>query len=343
MKDKGKVTIIAEAGVNHNGQLDLAKKLIEKAALAGADYVKFQTFKANRLVNENAEKADYQKVNTGKKNESQFDMLRKLEIPDTWYSELIDCAKANNIKFLSSPFDTEDIDFLDNLGLDLFKVPSGEITNLPYLQRIAQKGKPVVLSTGMATIDEIKDALDIFISGGIPRKNITVLHCTTSYPTPMSEVNLKAMLDIEKQCAVSIGYSDHTLGIEVPVAAVALGATVIEKHFTLDKNMKGPDHRASLSPEELSLMVSSIRNVEKALSGSGKKTPTETELKNKSVVRKSIHLKRDLNEGHRLTDDDLVALRPGNGISPMKWYEVIGKRLIKNLKANTLLKWEDIR
>jgi N,N'-diacetyllegionaminate synthase len=335
-----KVIIIAEAGVNHNGDFDKAKKMIEAAAAAGADYVKFQTFKADKIVSKIAKKAEYQNKNTGDNDQNQYGMLKKLEIPENWYNELINFADSKGIKFLSTGFDEESIDFLGNIGSPFFKIPSGEITNKPYLEHIARKGKPMILSTGMATIAEIEVALEVIEKAGSNRKSITVLHCNTEYPTPMKDVNLLAMLHIKNSLGVEIGYSDHTLGIEVPVAAVALGATVIEKHFTLDKNLPGPDHAASLEPGELRAMVKAIRNIELAISGTGIKQPSASEVPNKVVARKSIHTKNLLNSGHLLTSDDLVMKRPGDGISPMEIDNIIGRKINQNLEAETKLKWE---
>ena len=338
-----KVFIIAEAGVNHNGDLEKAKKLIAVAAQAGADVVKFQTFKAEKLVSSSAKKAQYQQNNIGETDESQLNMLKKLELPYDWHQELIDYAKNHTIQFASTGFDEESVDFLANLGQSFFKIPSGEITNLPYLQHIASKGKPTILSTGMADLQEIVDAVDVLLGAGLSKEKITVLHCNTEYPTPMEDVNLKAMLHIKQVLQVKIGYSDHTLGIEVPIAAAALGATVIEKHFTLDRTLPGPDHLASLEPNELKAMVQGIRNIEKALSGSGIKSPSKSESKNKIVARKSILLNKDLVAGTILTKEDLEIKRPGNGISPMKINEVIGKELKIDKPNETILQWEDLQ
>ncbi|WP_075590620.1 N-acetylneuraminate synthase [Labilibacter marinus] len=329
--------IIAEAGVNHNGNLKLAKQLIQKAALAGADYVKFQTFSAEKLVTLNAPKADYQTANMKDGDSSQYKMLKALEIPKEWYPDLISWANTCGIKFFSTAFDLASIEFLDNLGMELFKIPSGEITNKPYLKRVASKQKPVILSTGMATIQEIEDALTVLSENGIAKSNITILHCTTEYPTPMEEVNLNAMLQIEKYFNTSIGYSDHTQGIEVPVAAVALGAKVIEKHFTLDCTLPGPDHIASLEPTELKEMVKCIRNIEKAIAGTGIKAPTKSELKNRKVARKSIVAAKEISKGDLFTEDNLDVKRPGTGLSPMNWDEVIGKIAPKDFNIDELI------
>lgn len=338
-----KILIIAEAGVNHNGDMNIAKELIDAAADAGIDYVKFQTFIAKKLVSENAQKADYQIENTSKKEESQYEMLKKLELSEANHHELIAYCNEKGINFLSTAFDLESVDFLTNLGIDLFKVPSGEITNKPYLQKIASKQKPIILSTGMANKKEIQDAVDVLTEAGVEKKSIQILHCNTEYPTPMQDVNLLAMLDIKKTFGVEVGYSDHTLGIEVPIAAVALGAVVIEKHFTIDRGMEGPDHRASLEPAELKAMVVGIRNIEKAISGNGIKEPSASEKKNKSVARKSIHTAREMNVGEEVYLKDLVCLRPGNGISPMEIDTILGKKIIKKLDAFSLLKKEDVK
>ncbi len=337
---KKSVIIIAEAGVNHNGDLNKALSLISEAANAGADYIKFQTFKTENLVHKKAQKAAYQIENT-QQGDSQFTMLKQLEISEGWYPKLIAHARDNKIKFLSTGFDQESIDFLDKLGCDFFKVPSGEITNKPYLQHIAGKGKPVIVSTGMATKEEISNAINTLTESGVARNSISVLHCNTQYPTDMSDVNLYAMHDIRDSFNVEIGYSDHTLGIEVPIAAVALGAKIIEKHFTLDQSLPGPDHAASLTPVELKAMVIGIRNIEQAIEGSGMKEPSQSELKNISAARKSIHTNQNLEEGHVIAAGDLIMLRPGNGISPMEIDQVVGKRVLRNLKSGTLLKRED--
>jgi N,N'-diacetyllegionaminate synthase len=337
-----KVIIIAEAGVNHNGNLDNAKKLILAAANAGADYVKFQTFKADKLVSKEAQKAEYQKVNLKEEADTQYEMLKKLEMPEDWHYELIKYANECGIKFLSTGFDEESIDFLDSLNIDLFKVPSGEITNKPYLEHIAKKGKPIILSTGMSTLEEVRDALSVLKDNGIPYTNLTLLHCNTEYPTPMSDVNLKAMNFLKEEFKVNIGYSDHTLGIEVPIAAVSLGARVIEKHFTLDKNMQGPDHKASLEPNELKSMINAIRNIEIAISGSGKKEVTESEMKNILIARKSIHLNNYVSAGNSIQENDLIMKRPGTGISPMKIDLIIGKKAAKDLPADHMLNFKDL-
>lgn len=335
------VIIIAEAGVNHNGDLGMAMQLIDAAARAGADYVKFQTFKADKLVTMAALKAGYQARNIKDGDNSQYQMLKKLEMPEDWHYKLKDYAEKKSIGFLSTGFDEESVDFLEKLGLSIFKIPSGEITNKPYLQHIGRKGKQVILSTGMADIDEVEAALNVLLQTGLPKSNITVLHCNTEYPTPMGDVNLLAMNEISARLGVKVGYSDHTLGIEVPVAAVALGATVIEKHYTLDKNLQGPDHLASLEPDELRDMVKAIRNIELALSGSGKKIPSESEIPNKVKGRKSIHYKTKLAAGTKVEQQHLIMLRPGNGISPMQIDTYIGKTLARDVNALDLMDLND--
>lgn len=337
-----KTLIIAEAGVNHNGSIELAKKLIDAASDAGADYVKFQTFKAIKLVSKTAQKADYQSKNLNNTEETQFSMLKKLELSEEAHFELVKYCNEKNIKFLSTGFDEESIDFLEKLGIDLYKIPSGEITNKPFLQHIAKKKKSIILSTGMSDIIEIEDAVKVLINEGISINDISILHCNTEYPTPMKDVNLKAMNLIGEKFCVNIGYSDHTLGIEVPIAAVALGAKIIEKHFTLDRNMEGPDHKASLEPSELKQMVLSIRNIELALSGSGAKLPSESELKNKAIARKSIHLNRNIKEGEIINFSDLIMKRPGDGISPMDYEKIIGRIAKRNLEIESKLSWNDI-
>jgi N,N'-diacetyllegionaminate synthase len=333
---RNNVTIIAEAGVNHNGDITLAKKLIDVAADAGVDYVKFQTFNSKKLVSKNAQKANYQIENANEKSESQLEMLQKLELSPEMHFELINHCKKMKIKFLSTGFDLESLTFLNLIGIDLFKVPSGEITNLPYLRSLGAMGKPVIISTGMADMQEIEDALNVILDAGTQKEAITILHCNSEYPTPMEDVNLNAMNSIKEKFQVNIGYSDHTLGIEVPIAAVALGATVIEKHFTLDKNMDGPDHKASLEPDELKNMVNAIRNIEKAL-GDGSKTPSKSELKNKPIARKSIVAATDIVKGTIFTDKNITIKRPGTGISPMKWDEIIGTIATKNYSEDDLI------
>jgi N,N'-diacetyllegionaminate synthase len=319
--------IIAEAGVNHNGDLNIAKQLIDAAVDAGVDYVKFQSFIAEKLVTPNAKKAEYQVKNMKDGDDSQFTMLKKLELSHNSHLVLIEYCKQKGINFFSTAFDIDGLHYLHSLGLPLFKIPSGEITNFPYLRTIASFGKPVILSTGMCLEIDIKNALDVLIRFGLNKNNISILHCNTDYPTPMKDVNLKAMLTIKDTFGIEIGYSDHTLGIEVPIAAVALGAKIIEKHFTLDRSLPGPDHIASLEPKELKDMVKAIRNIELAIGGDGIKKPSESESKNITIARKSIYLNKDLPSGHLITEEDLIALRPGAGISPMEWENIINRKL----------------
>ncbi|AFV98024.1 hypothetical protein B649_08560 [Candidatus Sulfuricurvum sp. RIFRC-1] len=329
------VFIIAEAGVNHNGSLELAKRLIDIAAVAGADAVKFQTFRADKLVSKTAQKAEYQQQTTDAK-ESQYEMIKRLELDETAHHELISYCKTKNILFLSTPFDHDSIELLNNLGMNIFKIPSGEITNLPYLCHIGSFRKEVILSTGMADLGEIEDALDILIASGTPKEQITVLHATTEYPCPIEDVNLRAMQTIAVAFGVKAGYSDHTNGIEVPIAAVAMGASVIEKHFTLDCTMDGPDHKASLEPDELIAMVKAIRNIEKAL-GTGIKKPSPSEAKNMSVARKSIVASRSIVKGERLCAENITVKRPGNGINPMRWDEIIGTIALQDYQEDELI------
>ena len=319
-----RTTIIAEAGVNHNGSIDIAKKLIEEAAKAGADYIKFQTFETDKLVSKAAKQADYQKKNLGNET-SQYEMLKKLELSAKDHHELIDCCNSNKIAFFSTAFDMESIDLLKKLQLPIWKIPSGEITNLPYVTKIGSLKKPVILSTGMATLGEIEAAIGLLENSGTKRDQITVLHCTTEYPAPLDEINLKAMITIGDAFKVKYGYSDHSEGIEIPLAAVAMGASVIEKHFTLDKNMEGPDHKASLEPFELKNMIDGIRKIERAL-GNGIKIPTPGEIKNKVAARKSIVASKTIKEGEFFSIDNLTVKRPGDGISPMLWNQFIGNK-----------------
>ena len=328
--------IIAEAGVNHNGDIAKAKALIDKGAEAGVDYVKFQTFKAEKLVTKQAHRASYQDKNT-QNNDSQYEMLKKLELSQVLHQELMDYCNQKGVKFLSTGFDSESLVFLAQLGVTIAKIPSGEITNLPYLRQVASLFPEVILSTGMATIGEIKDAVKVLTDNGVSKDKITILHCNTEYPTPMEDVNLKAMLHIQRELGLPIGYSDHTLGIEVPIAAVALGATVIEKHFTLDKTLPGPDHKASLEPNELKAMVSAIRNIEKAIGGSGLKEVSKSEEKNKPIARKSIVASTDIKKGDTFTPENLTVKRPGTGISPMQWDEVIGKEAKRDFQEDELI------
>ena len=327
------IFVIAEAGVNHNGSLELAKKLVDAAKDAGADCVKFQTFVSKNIVSKNAVKAEYQKQQT-EPEESQHDMLKKLELSFNEFVELNEYCKSKDIEFMSTAFDFDSIDFLDSLEMDTWKIPSGDITNLPYLIKIAKLNKPVILSTGMSTIEDIRSAIKALKENGAAE--ITVLHCTTEYPTPFEDVNLNAMNTIKEEFSVKVGYSDHTIGIEVPIAAVALGATVIEKHFTLDRNMKGPDHKASLEPNELKSMVDSIRHIELAL-GNGRKQPAESEKKNMAVARKSIIASKDIKAEEIFTDNNLTVKRPGDGISPMRWFDVIGKPAPRDFEEDELI------
>ena len=326
------VYIIAEAGVNHNGSFELACKLVDAANAAGADCIKFQTFKAENLVSHIAQKADYQKDTTGEG--SQEDMLKKLELSYEEFIKLKGYCDKVGICFLSTPFDFESIEFLDNIDMPFWKIPSGEVTNYPYLVALAKTGKPVVMSTGMCEINEIQEAIDVLRENGTTQ--IKLLHCNTEYPTPFSDVNLNAMQTLKDKFGLEVGYSDHTSGIEVPIAAAALGAAVIEKHFTLDRKMEGPDHKASLEPDELAKMVASIRNIEKAL-GTGNKTPSPSEKKNISVARKSIVAARNIKAGEVFTEENITVKRPGTGISPMKWNEVLGTKAVRNFDEDELI------
>ena len=332
-----KVIIIAEAGVNHNGDINNAKKLIDKAVEANVDYIKFQTFKTELCISKNAVKADYQIENTQNSSESQLEMVKKLELSFEQFVELEKYCQQKGVQFLSTGFDFESLEFLAGLGITIAKVPSGEITNLPYLRKVATLFPEVILSTGMATITEIKDAIKVLTDNGVSKDKIIVLHCNTEYPTPMEDVNLKAMLHIQRELGVPVGYSDHTLGIEVPIAAVALGATVIEKHFTLDKTLPGPDHKASLEPEELKAMVMAIRNVEKVIGGSGLKEVSKSEAKNKPIARKSIVATKTIKKGDLFSVENLTVKRPGTGISPMQWDNVIGKTAKKDFEEDDLI------
>ena len=330
------VLVIAEAGVNHNGSLALAKQLVDKAAEAGVDFVKFQTFKSEKLVSKSARQAEYQQRNIGKKDEGQLAMLKKLELSHDDHEELISYCHQKGIRFFSTAFDMDSIEYLHSLDMGLWKVPSGEITNYPYLRKIAQYREPVILSTGMCELSDIENALHVLLQFGVEKEQITVLHCNTEYPTPFRDVNLKAMLEIGERFGVKTGYSDHTQGIEVPVAAVALGAAVIEKHFTLDRNMEGPDHKASLEPDELKAMVSAIRNIEQAL-GTGHKQISESERKNMEIARKSIVAACAVRKGDVFTEENLTVKRPGTGISPMRWNDVIGKVATRDYEEEDLI------
>ncbi|MDO4319650.1 MAG: N-acetylneuraminate synthase [Bacteroidales bacterium] len=329
------IIIIAEAGVNHNGDLDIARRMVRAAREAGADYVKFQTAVPELVISAFAPKAEYQKETTGAA-ESQLDMCRAIHLPLTDYAGLAELCRLEGIGFMSTPFDLVSIDCLDALGMDWWKIPSGEITNLPYLRKIASKGGRVILSTGMSTLDEVEEAVAVLERGGIPRHDIILLHCTTQYPTPMKDVNLRAMLALTAVGCGAVGYSDHTQGITVPVAAAALGARVIEKHFTLDRNMPGPDHKASLEPDELAAMVRAVRDVEQAL-GSGEKVVAESERPNIEVARKSIVAARDIRAGETLTPENITVKRPGNGISPMLWDEVVGRTAPRDFGYDELI------
>ena len=332
-----KTIIIAEAGVNHNGNIETAKRLIDVASDAGVDYVKFQTFKTNKIVTKQAKRAYYQNENT-KNLDTQYEMLKKLELNEDAHHILIKYCNDKGIKFLSTGFDLDSLEFLHKIGIRIAKIPSGEITNYPYLEKVAKLFSEVIMSTGMSDMNDINKALAVLLKFGVIKENITILHCNTEYPTPMSEVNLKAMLHIQKELGIKIGYSDHTLGIEVPIAAVALGAILIEKHFTLDRSLPGPDHRASLEPNELKHMVKSIRNTEKALDGSGIKEPSKSEIKNKSIIRKSIVAIKPIAIGETFNYNNIGTKRPGTGISPMEWESVIGQVSKANFEQDQLIR-----
>lgn len=325
--------VIAEAGINHNGSLALARRLVDAAKKAGADCVKFQTFVSGNLVSHSAQKAEYQKESTGH-TESQLDMLTKLELSFSDFTSLSEYSESVGIRFLSTPFDLDSIAFLDTLDMPFWKIPSGEVTDLPYLLAIAKTRKPVVMSTGMCRMGEIRDAMEALCANGTPQ--ITLLHCNTEYPTPLEDVNLRAMLTMKDRFGVDVGYSDHTMGIDVAVSAVAMGAVVIEKHLTLDRDMEGPDHRASAEPDEFAAMVRSIRNIETAL-GSGRKEPGASEQRNMNIVRKSIVARCSIHRGDVLTEDTITTKRPGNGISPMRWFEVLGTKAIRDFRENELI------
>ena len=329
--------IIAEAGVNHNGSIDLAKMLVEKAKEAGVDYIKFQTFKASKLVTKAAKQAEYQQKNIGKEGDSQYQMLKKLELSPEEHEVLIDYCHQLGIKFFSTAFDFDSIEYLHSLNLGLWKVPSGEVTNYPFLKRIAAFNEPTILSTGMCEMEDVRAAVDALYKNGLSKENLILLHCNTEYPTPFEDVNLKAMDALRNEFGVEVGYSDHTKGIEVPIAAVALGATVIEKHFTLDRNMEGPDHKASLEPDELKAMVSAIRNIEKAIGGDGTKHVSESEKKNIAIARKSIVAACDIKAGDVFTEQNLTVKRPANGVSPMRWEEVLGQTAKKDFNEDELI------
>ncbi len=329
--------IIAEAGVNHNGSIELAKRLVDKAVVAGADYIKFQTFKASSLVTRDAKQAEYQKRNIGGVDDNQYMMLKKLELSESAHNILIDYCQKKGIKFFSTAFDLDSIEYLHSLGLSLWKIPSGEVTNYPFLKKIAAYNERTILSTGMCDMEDVHAAVDVLYKNGLSKENLVLLHCNTEYPTPFEDVNLKAMGALRDEFGVEVGYSDHTRGIEVPIAAVALGASVIEKHFTLDRNMEGPDHKASLEPDELTAMVRSIRNIEKALCGDGTKHVSSSERKNIAIARKSIVAATDIRKGEVLTKENLAVKRPGTGISPMRWEEVIGTKAIRDFKEEEMI------
>ena len=331
------VLIIAEAGVNHNGSVETAKRMIDKAVEAGADVIKFQTFKSEKLVSKSAKQAEYQMKNIANaENDSQLDMLRKLELSESDHNELMDYCAKKQIRFFSTAFDMESVDYLHSLQMGLWKIPSGEITNYPYLKKIAGFSEPVILSTGMCELQDVSEAISVLCDNGLRKEQISLLHCNTEYPTPFEDVNLLAMNELREKFGVRVGYSDHTKGIEVPIAAVALGAEIIEKHFTLDRNMEGPDHKASLEPDELKAMVAAIRNIERAL-GNGHKSVSESERKNIAVARKSIVAVRNIKEGEVFSETNLTVKRPGNGISPMRWEEVIGKIAKKDFQEDELI------
>lgn len=331
------VLIIAEAGVNHNGSLEIAKKLVDKAVEAGVDYIKFQTFKASKLVTKAAKQAEYQQKNIGKEGDSQYQMLKKLELSPEDHEVLIAYCKEKGIKFFSTAFDFDSIEYLHSLNLDLWKIPSGEVTNYLFLKRVAAYNKKTILSTGMCEMEDVRAAVDALYRNGLSKEKLILLHCNTEYPTPFEDVNLKAMGALREEFGVKVGYSDHTKGIEVPIAAVALGATVIEKHFTLDRNMEGPDHKASLEPEELKAMVNAIRNIEKAIDGDGTKHVSDSERKNIAIARKSIVTACPIKKGDILTEQNLTVKRPGTGVSPMRWEEVIGTKAIKDFEEDELI------
>lgn len=336
------VTIIAEAGVNHNGSIEIARQMVDKAVEAGVDIIKFQTFKSEKLVSKSARQAEYQKKNIGtKSDDSQLSMLKKLELSEQDHVELMAYCKQKGIKFFSTAFDMDSIEYLHSLNLGLWKIPSGEVTNYPFLKRIASYNERTILSTGMCDLQDVRAAVDALYKNGLSKDNLTLLHCNTEYPTPFEDVNLKAMDALRKEFGVEVGYSDHTKGIEVPIAAVALGASVIEKHFTLDRNMEGPDHKASLEPDELKDMVSAIRNIEKAVGGDGTKHVSESERKNITIARKSIVAAYDIKAGETFTEQNLTVKRPGNGISPMRWEEVIGTKAIRNFAEDEIIEVED--
>lgn len=342
MKSNNHTLIIAEAGVNHNGSIALAKQLIDKAVEAGVDYIKFQTFQASKLVTKVAKQAEYQKKNIGKDGDSQYQMLKKLELSPADHEVLIAYCKEKGIKFFSTAFDFDSIDYLHSLNLGLWKIPSGEVTNYPFLKRVAAYNEKTILSTGMCDMEDVRAAVEALYKNGLSKDNLILLHCNTEYPTPFEDVNLKAMDALRNEFGVEVGYSDHTKGIEVPIAAVALGATVIEKHFTLARNMEGPDHKASLEPNELKAMVRAIRNIEMALGGDGTKHISESERKNIAIARKSIVAARHIKKGELLTEENLTVKRPGTGISPMYWEDIIGTTAIRDFMEEELIQIDNL-
>lgn len=337
MKSNNHTLIIAEAGVNHNGSIALAKQLVDKAVEAGVDYIKFQTFQASKLVTKVAKQAEYQQKNIGKEGDSQYQMLKKLELSPADHEVLMAYCNKKGIKFFSTAFDFESIDYLHSLNLGLWKIPSGEVTNYPFLKRVAAYNEKTILSTGMCDMEDVRAAVKALYRNGLSKDNLILLHCNTEYPTPFVDVNLKAMNALRREFGVDVGYSDHTKGIEVPIAAVALGATVIEKHFTIDRNMEGPDHKASLEPNELKAMVRAIRNIEMAIGGDGTKHISESERKNIAIARKSIVAARYIKKGELLTEENLTVKRPGTGISPMCWEKIIGTTAIRDFMEEELI------
>ena len=329
--------IIAEAGVNHNGSLEMAKQLVDKAVEAGVDYIKFQTFKASKLVTKSAKQAEYQQKNIGKEGDSQYQMLKKLELSPEDHEVLIAYCKGRGIRFFSTAFDFDSIEYLNSLNLGLWKIPSGEVTNYPFLKRVAAFNEKTILSTGMCDMQDVRNAVDALYKNGLSKEKLILLHCNTEYPTPFEDVNLKAMDALRKEFGVEVGYSDHTKGIEVPIAAVALGATVIEKHFTLDRTLPGPDHKASLEPDELKAMVEAIRNIEKAVDGDGTKHVSESERRNIAIARKSIVAACDIKAGEIFTEENLTVKRPGSGISPMHWEDVLGQKAKEDFNEDELI------
>ena len=339
MNPDDRAFVIAEAGVNHNGSFDLARQLVDQARLAGADAVKFQTFRAEKMVSRSAQKAQYQKRNTGGAD-TQFEMLERLELSDADHRALLAYCRDAGVTFLSSPFDAQSADLLDELGVTAFKIPSGELTNHALLRHIADKGKPLILSTGMSTLDEVTEAVDIIVASG--NRRLSLLHCVTEYPAPVDEVNLRAMLTLRDAFGFAVGYSDHTQGFEIAVAAVALGARIIEKHFTLSRDMEGPDHKASLEPDELKALIAAIRNVEQAL-GDGVKVPAPCEIKNIAIARKSVVAERDIAVGEPLSLENVAVKRPGDGIQPRDLENIMGRTVAVDIEAGSVVSWEDLK